>query len=184
MATQIRLAVARDMGAIATIVNEHIRDGVAHFGDRPESADAWLAEWQVAHDRYPWYVAEQRGAVVGLAYAKRFNPRAAYDWTAEVSIYLQRDAIGKGIGTALYERLIGMLDAQGYRCLLAGITTPNDASVRLHERSGFVFLGRTPRVGYKHGAWRDVEFWQRLVRPEDDAPPAPIRTVDAVAGGV
>ncbi len=62
----------------------------------------------------------------GLAYAKPFNTRAAYDWTAEVSIYLRDGLQGQGLGSPLYRRLIALLDAQGYRCLIAGITTPND----------------------------------------------------------
>lgn len=119
----------------------------------------------------------------GLAYAKRFNPRAAYDWTAEVSIYLLEGLRRQGLGSLLYERLMATLDAQGYRCLVAGITSPNPASIRLHERFGFVYLGTLQRVGYKLGAWRDVGSWQRLVGPLDDTAPAPVRPVSEVWPG-
>lgn len=168
------------MAAIAEIVNHHIATGVAHFGDRPGTAAAWLADWSQHHERFPWLVAERDGAIDGLAYAKPFNARAAYAWTAEVSIYLRHGSGGQGVGTALYERLLALLDAQGYRCLIAGITTPNQASVRLHERFGFRHLGTIERVGYKHGAWRDVGSWQRHAGPEDDSEPAPIRPVSEV----
>ncbi len=168
------------MVAIAEIVNEHIAAGVAHFGDRPLSAADWLSDWDVCQERYPWLVAEQDGFVGGLAYGKSFNSRAAYAWTAEVSIYLRVGLAGQGLGTALYGRLLPLLDAQGYRCLIAGITTPNDGSVRLHERFGFVHLGTLERVGYKLGAWRNVGSWQRLVGPMDDTEPAPIRPVSEV----
>ena len=139
------------MAAVAAIINEHIAGGVAHFGDRPTTAEEWLADWQSYQERYPWLVAAQDGVVGGLAYGKTFNPRAAYDWTAEVSIYLRDDVQGQGVGSLLYGRLIPTLDAQGYRCLVAGITTPNEASVRLHERFGFRHLGTLQRVGYKMG---------------------------------
>ena len=88
-----------------------------------------------------------------------------------------------GIGSRLYEELIRTLDAQGYRCLVSGITTPNDGSVRLHEKFGFVHLGTLQRVGYKMGAWRDVGSWQRLVGPMDDSEPAPVRPVSEVWSG-
>ncbi len=165
------------MEAVAEIINQHIAAGWAHFGDRPQSAAEWVADWEAYHERYPWLVAEQDGAIAGLAYGKTFNDRAAYDWTAEVSIYLRRGNGGRGLGTALYRRLLDTLDRQGYRCLVAGITTPNDASVRLHEKLGFRFLGTLERVGYKHGRWRDVGSWQRHVGPSDDSPPLPIRPV-------
>lgn len=168
------------MAAVAAIINEHIQGGVAHFGDTPTTEACWMAEWETNQERYPWLVPEQDGVIGGLAYGKMFNARAAYDWTAEVSIYLREDLHGQGLGTLLYEQLIPTLDAQGYRCLIAGITTPNDGSVRLHERFGFEHLGTLERVGYKLGAWRNVGSWQRLVGPLDDAEPAPVRSVSEV----
>ncbi len=176
----VRRAVVKDMNAIAEIVDQHIVGGVAHFADGPQRVQDWQADWQGTNERYPWLIAETAGQIVGIAYAKRFNPRAAYDWTAEVSIYLRAGFEGQGIGAALYRRLLDLLDRQGYRCLVAGITLPNPASVRLHESFGFRYLGTLERVGYKHGAWHDVGSWQRHVRTDDDAEPIPIKTVSDV----
>ena len=180
MEWQVRRARAADMSAVASIVSEHIETGVAHFGDRAQPASQWIADLQAHEQRYPWLVAERDGLIAGLAYAKPFNTRAAYDWTAEVSIYLRDTLRGQGIGSMLYRRLIALLDAQGYRCLVAGITTPNDGSVALHESLGFEHLGTLERVGYKYGAWRNVGSWQRLVGPFDDSQPAPVRSVSEV----
>ena len=171
------------MEMVAEIINEHIAGGVAHFGDAPTTEAWWAAEWQANQERYPWLVPEQDGVIGGLAYGKTFNSRAAYDWTAEVSIYLRVGLQGQGLGTQLYERLVPLLDAQGYRCLIAGITTPNEGSVRLHERFGFVHLGTLERVGYKMGAWHNVGSWQRLVGPMDDLEPAPVKPVSEVWPG-
>ncbi len=168
------------MAAIAEIINGHIEGGVAHFGDRPLSAAEWAADWEANQERYPWLVAEKDGVVGGLAYGKSFNPRAAYDWTAEVSIYLRDGLEGQGLGSLMYRRLISLLDAQGYRCLIAGITTPNAGSVALHESIGFEYLGTLDRVGWKHGAWRNVGSWQRIVGRDDDSEPVPIRSVSEV----
>ena len=168
------------MAAVSAIINEHIEAGAAHFGDRPTTESEWVADWEAYQERYPWLVAVQDGVVGGLAYGKTFNPRAAYGWTAEVSIYLRDGLRGQGLGTLLYGRLIPTLDTQGYRCLIAGITTPNEGSVRLHEHFGFEHLGTLERVGYKHGAWRNVGSWQRLVGPMDDSEPAPVLSVSEV----
>lgn len=183
MSWLVRRAVAGDMAPVAEIVNEHILDGVAHFAEGAQSETEWLADWEASQSRYPWLVAEQDRAIGGIAYAKRFNSRTAYDWTAEVTVYVRGSLAGQGIGTALYRRLLEIVDAQGYRCLIAGITTPNPASVALHESFGFRYLGTLERVGYKHGAWRDVGSWQRHVGPADDSLPAPVRTVDEVLPG-
>lgn len=180
MSWRIRRARASDMTAVAEIVNHHIETGVAHFSFEPQTADDWLADWTQHQERYPWLVAERDGVIDGIAHAKPFNSRAAYAWTAEVSVYLRDGVRGQGLGTALYERLLALLDAQGYRCLIAGITTPNDASVRLHERFGFRHLGTIERVGYKHGAWRNVGSWQRHTGPADDSEPPPVRPVAEV----
>ena len=168
------------MAAVAEIINEHIAGGWAHFGDAPTTEGEWLADREAHAERYPWLVAERGRVIGGLAYGKSFNSRAAYDWTAEVSIYLREGLQGQGLGTLLYGRLIPTLDAQGYRCLVAGITTPNEGSVRLHERFGFEHLGTLERVGYKMGGWRNVGSWQRLVGPMDDSEPVPIRAVSEV----
>jgi phosphinothricin acetyltransferase len=180
MTPNVRRAQASDMAAIAEIINHYIADGVAHFGDRPLTAEEWTTDWERHQERYPWLVAERDGVIGGLAYAKTFNSRAAYRWTAEVSIYLRDGYQGRGLGSSLYGRLIPLLDAQGYRCLVAGITTPNDRSVALHESFGFRYLGTIERVGYKFGAWHDVGSWQRLAEPLDDTEPAPIRPVSEV----
>ncbi len=176
-------AGADDMPAITDIVNDHIMRGVAHFADQPQRVEDWTAAWVASRSHLPWLVAERDDVVCGVAYAKRFNPRAAYDWTAEVSIYLREGLQGQGLGSLLYRRLLQILDAQGYRCLVAGITLPTDASVALHESYGFEYLGTLTRVGYKHGAWRDVGSWLRHVGPTDDSEPLPVRSVDDVLAG-
>ena len=183
MSWTVRPVREADLAQIADIINGHIEQGVAHFREEPTSVAQWRADWESSRMAYPWLVASAAPAVLGVAYAKRFNGRAAYDWTAEVSIYLRDGSRGKGIGSSLYRRLMEIVDAQGYRCLVAGITLPNEASVRLHESVGFRHLGTLERVGYKHGAWWSVGSWQRHVGPADDSRPAPVRAVAEVLAG-
>jgi len=61
----------------------------------------------------------------------------------------------------MYEALLGLLADQGYRIALAGIALPNEASVALHEACGFKPVGVYRGIGFKHGTWWDVGWWQR-----------------------
>ena len=135
---------------------------------------------QPLQDRYPWLVALQGGTIGGIAYAKPWNPRRAYDWTTEVTVYVRDGLQGQGIGSALYQRLLELLEAQGFRSMMAGITLPNDASVALHESFGFRQVGTLRRIGFKMGAWHDVGHWQRWVTADPDAEPTPLRPLDEV----
>ena len=114
---------------------------------------------------------EEAGRVVGYAYAGPYKERAAYRWSCEVSVYLETGRRRGGSGRLLYEALFARLAERGFRTLVAGMTLPNDASEGLHRAMGFEPIGIFRRVGWKHGAWRDVAWAQRSIGP-DDGPPA------------
>lgn len=95
-----------------------------------------------------------------------------------MTIYVHHDHHRQGVGRALYARLIGLLDAQGYRTLVAGITLPNPGSVGLHEAFGFRQAGALQQIGWKSGQWHTVGYWQRTT---GSGPPGPIRPVQDVA---
>jgi phosphinothricin acetyltransferase len=82
------------------------------------------------------------------------------------------EAQGRGVGGALYESLLERLRGRGFRVACAGITLPNEPSVRLHERFGFVAVGVYRGIGWKAGAWRDVGWWQLALAPGALDPPA------------
>lgn len=123
---------------------------------------------------HPWLVYEHQQSVCGYAYASRHRERAAYQWSADVAIYVHPEWRRQGVGRALYTSLLALLRLQGFFNAYAGITLPNPASVRLHEAAGFRLLGIYREVGYKLGAWHDVGWWQLALRPKavDPAPPA------------
>lgn len=117
---------------------------------------------------------ESSERIIGFAYAHRQAERAAYDWNAELSIYLKRGAVRQGIGTALYDALMKLLALQGIRCCYARVTLPNDASERLHARFGFETMGIQRNAGFKNGAWRDVAWYVKPIGPFDDGPQRPV----------
>jgi len=175
--TSIRAAERRDIPRILAISNWAAMNTAANFAVEPETLESWQAEWEHGHRMFPWLVAvEQAGAVAAFAKAGPWKGRCAYNWTAETSIYVDHTFHGQGIGTAIYQPLIETMRAQGYRTLLAGITVPNPASIRLHEHFGFRRVALLERVGWKFGRWHDVGYWE-LHLQEADAPPGPIRAV-------
>jgi len=126
---------------------------------------------RAAHE---WLVAERDGTVVGYAYGGIHRTRRAYQWTAEVSAYVDRTAQRSGVGRELYTELFRRLRDRGFRLLVAGITLPNEASVAIHEALGFEPVGVYKHIGWKAGRWWDVGWWQLdLGAPEGEPPLEP-----------
>lgn len=171
MAVSVRPAAGPgDAAAIAAVYAHYVDNGYATFENAPPDA-VEVARRMRAAPRLPWLVAEEHATVLGFAYAGRHRERAAYRWSADVSVYLAPDASGRGIGRALYAELIAQVAALGYVSLFAGVALPNPASVRLHESMGFTAIGVYLNVGFKLGGWRDVGWWQ--LRLQDPPPPDP-----------
>jgi L-amino acid N-acyltransferase YncA len=177
----IRVAEEADLEQFAEIVNHYIETTAINFHDRPQSEEDWETMWHVLSDRYPFLVADKDGVLGGIAYASPWKMRSAYQWTCEVTVYVRVGHERQGIGRALTTRMIDLLDAQGYRAIVAVIALPNTASVALHESLGFEHTGTLKRLGYKSEQWRDVSFWQRLHGPQDDSTPPQIKPVSEVA---
>jgi phosphinothricin acetyltransferase len=175
----IRLAEREDLPAIVAISNWAALHSLANFATEPEAEESWVATWEATRAVHPWLVAVDGERVLGFAKSGPHRARGAYAWSAEVSVYVDRAMHGCGIGAALYARFIPTLREQGYALLLAGITLPNPASERLHEKAGFVRCGTYHRVGWKFGAWRDVGYWELHLANEHEAP-RPVRGVAEV----
>lgn len=148
------------------------------FEYEPPSVAELARRIQSTLERLPWIVAVQAGEVVGYAYADAHAERAAYAWSVDTSVYVAAESRGNGVGRALYDELLRVLLDIGCVSAYAGITLPNDASIALHEASGFVRVGVFPSVGYKFGHWHDVGWWYRVLRahPARPQPPLPYAT--------
>lgn len=173
---QIVLATEADVPRIVALSNWAAAHTAANFATRPEPVETWLELWRRTHHRHPWLVARDGDEVIGFAKTSPHKAREAYAWTAEVSVYIDERAHGRGLGTALYRALIPMVTAQGYVTLLAGITAGHVASERLHARFGFTRCGTFHRAGWKLGAWHDVGWWELHLQPPG-APPRPVTPV-------
>jgi phosphinothricin acetyltransferase len=163
---------ARDAAACAAIYAPSVESTPISFELVPPDAEEFarrIAKYAATHQ---FLVAEADGEVLGYAYACAWAERAAYRWSVEVSVYVDGDHHGEGVGRALYAELFDRLRAQGFRVAVAGVTLPNPASIGLHESMGFEPSAVFRRIGWKDGAWHDVGYWQLDLQPGADGTPA------------
>ena len=158
----IRNVNPEDAAQIAEIYNYYIKNTHQTFETEPLSADEMRERIDEISENYPYLVAEEDGEIYGYAFATQFKLRQAYEFSAEVSIYVKANAKQKGIGTQLYDRLFEELKETDIHAIVAGISLPNDGSVRFHEKLGFTKVAHFREVGYKLGRWVDVGYWELI----------------------
>ena len=179
---KIRLALPQDARQLREIYAPYVERTAISFETVPPTATAMLRRRDEIVKRYPYLVAEQDGALLGYAYAHPFVGRAAYDWSAEVTIYLRMDARHHGLGGRLYRTLEDIARAQGILNLNACIGVPKGAddeylthnSVDFHAHMGYTPVGTFHDSGYKFGRWYDM-VWMEKMLGEHKTPAAPIR---------
>lgn len=172
---RIRRARPDDAPAIASIYAPFVRDTAITFETEVLSAEDIGARMRGDGPLYPWFVAEgEDGRVLGYAYATRFRARNAYRFAVETTVYVDPVAHGRGLGKALYQKLLATLEKQGFTQAIAAIALPNTASIKLHEAMGFVAAGIYRDVGYKLDEWHDVGIWQRQLASSQVPPREPL----------
>lgn len=170
----IRQATEDDAAQIQAIYAEIVRSTVISFEIEPPTVADMQARMRTTQERFPWLVCEHDGEVAGYVYAAAHHERAAYQWSVNVSVYIDPKHHRRGIGRALYTSLFALLRLQGFYNAYAGITLPNPGSVGLHESMGFEPVGIYKKVGFKFGAWHDVGWWSLALRPLDPDPADPL----------
>jgi L-amino acid N-acyltransferase YncA len=171
--TLIRDSHADDVPAIQAIYSHHVLYGAASFEETPPGVE------EIGHRRaavlqrgLPYLVAELDGLVVGYAYASPYRSRSAYRYTLEDSVYIRAGFARGGLGRTLLSELIATCTAGGWRQMVAVIgDSGNAASIGLHEKLGFQFVGTLRSVGYKFDTWTDSVLMQRELGPGDAVAP-------------
>lgn len=169
----IRLASGDDAELIQAIYAPIVRDTAISFElEVPAESDIRRRILSTL-EKFPWLVCESDGDILGYCYAGPHRARAAYQWSVDVSVYVQASARQMGVGRAVYRSLFALLELQGFGNAYAGITLPNPASVALHESLEFRPVGVYRKVGYKLGRWHDVGWWQLPLQNDRDRPQPP-----------
>ncbi len=168
-----RLATAEDADPCAAIYRPYVENTAVSFevvAPSPAEIERRISEYT---PRFPWIVAQAGGEIIGYTYASSHSPREAYQWNAELAIYLSSNSRGRGLGKILYSCLLELLKLQGYCQALAVVTYPNPASEALHLSLGFEVISRWTNAGYKCRRWNDVQWFRKVLLPAADNPPPP-----------
>lgn len=175
----IRLATVEDAEPIQAIYAPIVRETIISFEYEVPTVAEIGRRIRKTLRNFAWLVYEDNNQVLGYAYAGHHRVRTAYQWSADVSVYVHGDARRRGIGRKLYTTLFNILRLQNYVNAYAGISLPNPGSVGLHRAVGMTTLGIYHNVGYKFGAWHDVMWLEMPLQPHPTDPhtPLPLPTI-------
>ncbi len=167
---EIRSAVPEDAGRLLEIYAYYVENTAITFEYDVPSVEEFRSRIQNTLRKYPYLVLEEDGVIRGYAYAGVFKDRAAYSRSCELSIYLDRDAAGRGYGRLLYEALERELKAAGMLNLYACIGVPvvedeylTRNSEQFHAHLGFTTVGEFHQCGYKFGRWYDMIWMEKII---------------------
>lgn len=169
----IRVASVDDAGRIAQIYAPYVERTAVTFEYQVPSPQEFRQRISSTLAKYPYLVAcDNDGTVIGYAYAGLFKGRAAYDWAAELSVYIDEGFRRRHIGSALYCELTKILQRQNitnlYACIAYSDTEDamlNNNSIRFHEREGFVKTAHFHNCGYKFSRWWDMVWMEKFIAP-------------------
>lgn len=153
---KIRSVEMQDIASLLTIYRPYVLETAVSFETELPSLSEFCTRVQEIKDKFPYLVAEEDGQILGYAYAHTYYDRAAYNHTAEVSVYLADTAKGRGLGHILYDDLEKQLAQQGVTNFLACITADNTASLNFHQKRGYKKVGHFYKVGRKFDTWHDI----------------------------
>lgn len=170
MSGKIRFANPEDAGAILSIYAPYIENTSITFEYDVPSVFDFAERIAEIQRKYPWIVYEEDGEILGYAYGSPMLTRAAYQWTAESSVYVSEKAKGKGIGSLLYDVLFDILKKQNFCVCYALVIAENEASVKMHEKYGFRRVGLLENSGYKFGGWHSVILMEKQLSPFSENP--------------
>lgn len=181
----IRLAKVSDAAALAEIykpfvISDDLALSTVSFEYEAPDAEEFGRRIENFSKEFPYLVLLEDETPVGYAYAHPFIERAAYQWGAEVTIYLSPAGQGKGLGVVLYQVLEDLLRLQNIIHLYSCVTGSNEHSIGMHERMGYEIIGRFRKTGFKKGVWLDM-YWLEKEIAEFPEQPEPRKSFPLVA---
>ena len=168
---RLRLAGPDDAADICRIYNHGIEDRVATLETEQRTTEE-RRQWLAARGpRHPVVVAEVGGAagsagpgeIVAWGSLNPYNPREAYRFVADLSVYVERAWRGKGAGRVVLERLVTLAREHGYHKLVLSAFPTNGAGMALYQKLGFRTVGIYKEQGLLDGRWVDTIVMERLL---------------------
>ena len=166
---EIRPIEDSDIPHLREIYNYYVTNSVVTFDEKKWTLKQWREKVEYLRKlELPFLVAQSpSGQILGYALVQPMSSKSAYRYSVENSIYLGQAATGKGLGRALLEALIAACEDAGIHQMVAIISDKGaEASVSLHEKLGFVEVGRMGRVGFKFGRWLGTIYLQKQLSPK------------------
>lgn len=172
---EIRKAELADAKRLIEIYDYYVRNTAITFEYDTPSIEEFRSRMVHIMKRYPYLVILKDGIIEGYAYAGSFVGRAAYDWSCEVTIYLDHKAQKCGMGRRIYEALEEVLKEMGILNLYACIGYPETEdeylttnSADFHAHLGFVKVGEFHKCGYKFGRWYNMIWMEKIIGRHED----------------
>lgn len=174
----VRDATLYDANSILEIYGYYVKNTAITFEYTVPSIEAFRSRMKKTMQKYPYIVAEQNGVICGYAYAGAFVGRAAYDWSCELTVYVDPALKKCGIGRILYDSLAERLSEMGitnlYACI--GCTESPDEyltnnSAEFHSHMGFSLAGTFHKCGYKFGRWYDMIWMEKIIGEHSNSQP-------------
>lgn len=167
---EVRDALLSDAARLLEIYDHYVKNTAITFEYDTPTLEEFKTRIEKTIKRYPYLVILEDGIIKGYAYAGVFKNRAAYDRSCEMTIYLDKDAKGCGLGRRLYEELEKRLCQQGILNLYACIGYPEKEdeylttnSADFHTHLGYIKVGEFHKCGYKFGRWYNMIWMEKII---------------------
>ena len=157
----IRPVQLKDASALADLYNYYVINTTITFEETPINKEEMGNRIQNHSPEHHWMVVDLDNKIVGFAFANSWKNRSAYRFTKEISVYVAPDHQRNGWGKQLYTKLLMILQKEGIHTVLAGITIPNESSIRFHESMGFEKVAHFKETGFKLKKWLDIGYWEK-----------------------
>ncbi len=169
----IRFLEDKDIQACCDLYNWYIENTTITFEEEVLTLSQFTDRVHRIQKKYPYIVLEEDSKIVGYAYLDAFSPRVAYNWTADLSIYLDHTCKAKGYGSLLMKTILDLAQMDGYCHVVSIVTEGNQASEHIHEKFGFEKKAFFENFGYKFNTWLGVTYYVKQVNSIKENMPQP-----------
>ena len=146
------------------IYNYFIEHSLSNFEEKKLSKSTFnLLLRKIKKNKLPFILAIENNEVIGLAFVNKFREKSGYRFSYEHSIYVDPEFINNGYGNKILKELIKICKKIAkIKNLIAVIGGKNNfASIKIHKKNGFDYIGTIKKAGFKKNKWVDSIYMQK-----------------------